>query len=140
MARGESSANPVTQEQILQAEQFQPMWKIIFTQFVEHKAAVLGLVVILFYIVIATGAGAIQWATGLNPEQQNPLARYKKPFSTTVAASDQREDVLTLFQNQHSEAALNLVRELKQQTLVSAEGTEAGLAEWASKDLSLIHI
>jgi peptide/nickel transport system permease protein len=112
-------------ENVRQAEQILPMWKIVLQQFLEHRAAVIGLVIILFYILVALGAPLVAKVTGLDPEKQNPLARYLKPGEPSFATDDQKEDLVTKFIAEHPSEAKDLQSELIAKNIVPPETPEA---------------
>jgi len=132
MSHGE---NKLSQEQISQAEKVLPMWKIVFSQFIEHKAAVIGLFVILFYILIAAFAPVIEMITGLSPEKQNPLQRYQKMMTSTLAGQDERDDYVRRFIEKNPELAQGLQAEILSKNLVTPSLPEQTLYEIANKDL-----
>lgn len=90
-------ANSATQTEIQKAEQFLPMWRIVLSQFLQHRAAVIGLAVITFYLFIAIFAPVISYLTGLDPERQNPLARYQPPLSRIEMSIGQRQRMAEAF-------------------------------------------
>lgn len=69
----------------------QPMWKIVASQFAEHRMAVVGLIVILFFLSISAFAPIISAITGLDPDEQNVFNRYQPAFSTVATSSINRE-------------------------------------------------
>ena len=52
-------------------EKAQPMWKMVLTQFLDHKLAVAGAVIIAFFMFISIFANVIEAVTGLDPDAQN---------------------------------------------------------------------
>jgi len=68
-----------------------PMWRIVLGQFVEHRAAVAGVFVIAFFLLVAVLAPLISAVTGLDPDRQNVLARYLPLFSWEEASASERE-------------------------------------------------
>jgi len=68
-----------------------PMWRIVLEQFLEHRAAVAGVFVIAFFLLVALLAPAIGSVTGLDPDRQNVLARYLPMFSWEQASASERE-------------------------------------------------
>jgi len=116
-------------------EQVQSMWKIVLSQFLEHRMAVAGLIVILTFVTIALTAPLIKMATGLDPEAQNPLKRYLPPFSVAVMPADQREDRVTAFESMHSEQVPELHKLLLEKGLVQSEKPEEALYDLMKKDL-----
>lgn len=129
-----SAAPALTQKQISAAEQAMPMWKIVLSQFVEHRAAVIGLFIIFVYMLIALGAPLIQQVTGLDPELQNPLSRYQKPMTTTFASPDQREDAAIIFQKDDPTAFAALGDELVAKHLVTTTVGADAVIEFFKKD------
>ena len=69
----------------------QPMWRIVLAQFLEHRAAVAGVVVIAMFLLVALLAPVISVVTGLDPDRQNVLARYQPLFSWESASTAERE-------------------------------------------------
>jgi peptide/nickel transport system permease protein len=70
----------------------QPMWKIVLSQFAEHRMAVVGLLVIVLFLAIALLAPVISMVTGLDPDRQNVLNRYQ-PLLTFADASTARREI-----------------------------------------------
>jgi peptide/nickel transport system permease protein len=126
----------LTDKQRTELDQFQPMWKIVLSQFFEHRAAVIGLVVISCFILIALSAPLITRITGLDPERQNALHRYM-PIGTTVAVSqDQRDDMLTRYLKDSPGDATAIHQELVSKGLITAPELEEGLHEIVMKEPS----
>ena len=71
--------------------QAQPMWKIVLGQFAEHRMAVAGLCVIVFFLAVALFAPLISAVTGLDPDRQNVLNRFQPLGSWVDASSYERE-------------------------------------------------
>ena len=87
------SATPTDVEEELRLRHLEarPMWKILLGQFVEHRMAVAGVFVIVFFLAVALLAPAISALTGLDPDRQNVLARYQPLFSWEYASPSERE-------------------------------------------------
>jgi peptide/nickel transport system permease protein len=68
-----------------------PMWRIVLGQFAEHRMAVAGVCVIVFFLGVALLAPAISAVTGLDPNRQNVLARYQPLLSWEDASPSERE-------------------------------------------------
>lgn len=117
----------LTDKEKQQLEQVLPMWKIVLTQFMEHKMAVTGLVVILIFVLTALSAPLITMATGMDPEYQNPLMRYLPPFSIARMPLDQREDRVMAFESAHAENIQGFQQELIAKNLVQPEVEEDAL-------------
>lgn len=77
----------------------QPMWKIVASQFVEHKMATAGLAVILLFLFVSATAPLISSITGLDPDEQNVFNRFKPAFSTVSTAAIHREVAVERFIN-----------------------------------------
>jgi peptide/nickel transport system permease protein len=69
----------------------QPMWKIVLSQFAEHRMAVVGVLVIVLFLAIALLAPVISMVTGLDPDRQNVLNRYQPLWSFADASTARRE-------------------------------------------------
>jgi peptide/nickel transport system permease protein len=83
-----------------------PMWRIVLGQFVEHRMAVAGLVVIGFFVAVALLAPVISSLTGLDPNRQNVLARYQPLLSWEDASPTERELRLERFLQEGDRSAL----------------------------------
>ncbi|PIS11095.1 MAG: ABC transporter permease [Bdellovibrio sp. CG10_big_fil_rev_8_21_14_0_10_47_8] len=104
-----------------------PMWKIVWQQFTEHRMAVIGLCVIIFFVLIAAFAPVIKAVTGLDPEAQNPLSRYQPPLSRTMLPTDQRNDKVLEFENMNPNVAAELRKSLIEKSLVQSASEEDAL-------------
>ena len=122
------------QDEIRRAEQVQSFWKIVWDQFLSHHAAVVGMIIIGFFVVIAVSAPLIAMVTGLDPETQNALTRYVKPRAVTQLSQEKREELVTLFQAENPELATRLRQEIKAQTLVPVLTEENAIQELANKE------
>lgn len=122
-----------TLAQIAEAERVQPLWQIVWQKFLEHRMAVAGLVVIIFFILIALLAPVITMITGIDPMSQNPLKRYAPPFSTASASSSQREIAIERFILTHAEDAERLKNEIIQKNLVPVVRPEDALYDLGLK-------
>lgn len=106
-------------------EQAQPLWKMILSQFAEHKMAVISLGMILFFIVLALGADLISWSTGLHPHRQNVSGRYLLPFSHSEVGSSEKETAVEAWITSHSEHATRLQTELVSKGLLNVAEEDA---------------
>lgn len=116
-------------------EQALPMWKIVLTQFVEHKLAVAGAILILFFIVVAFSAPLIEAVTGLNPDTQNVFNRYQPPFSKTIAGQDVRETTIEKYIADKPDASSTLEKDLIAKSLVTTQNPPDALFELTSKEV-----
>ncbi len=115
-------------------EQVLPMWKIVLTQFAEHRMAVAGLCVILFFILTSLSAPLIQRISGIDPDAQNPLQRYQQPMSVATLPADQKEDRVQLFESNFKEQAAQLRKDLIAKNIVQPSKEEEAIYELVKKD------
>jgi peptide/nickel transport system permease protein len=120
--------------EIAKAEHAQSFWSLVWEQFRTHRAAVLGLSIILFYVLVAVGAPVISWITGLDPEAQNPLNRYLKPQTYAALPTDKREEIVTRFQTENPELADRLRKEIVAKNLITVVREEDALFDLANKE------
>lgn len=116
-------------------EKAQPMWKMVLSQFLEHKLAVAGAVIIHIFLLIAIFANQIQGLTGIDPDAQNVANRYVAPFTTTQAGQDIRETEIEKFINFQPQDAEKLQKALVEKGLVQVAEADA-LYELAAGDLN----
>lgn len=125
----------LTEKEKQDLEKVLPMWKMVFNQFVEHKMAVAGLVVISLLCLIALFAPVIKMVTGLNPEAQNPLNRYQPPMTTVSLPSGEREDRVLAFESMHPEYSTELQKALIEKKLVETTVETDATFELIKKDV-----
>ncbi len=106
-------------------EKAQPMWKLVLTQFVQHKLAVVGAIIITLFLTVAIFASQIQSITGLDPDAQNVAHRYEPPFSTIQAGQGVRETEVENFINSFPEAADIIQKALVEKGLVQVAESDA---------------
>jgi peptide/nickel transport system permease protein len=124
----------VSNAQIQKMEKAQTLSQIIYNQFKEHKAAVVGAYVILFFVVIALAAPLISTITGLDPESQNVFNRYKPPFSRVKAGTDIREKEIQKFVENNKDEATAIANQLIAKKAVTTTNPEDALYDWAALD------
>src|ERR1044072_6974684 len=95
------------------------MWKIVLSQFVEHRMAVVGTFIIAVFSIIALSAPLIESITGLDPDAQNVFNRYQKPFSRAMAGQDVRESTVEKFILDKPAEAQALETALREQSLIA---------------------
>ena len=113
---------PQTQSQadeIKKMEQPQTLWKIIFTQFLEHKMAVVGTCFIAFFIVIALSADLIAWGMNIYPNTQNVSARFLYPFEYAEQSSSYKENAVERWISQNAQEAQVLETEIVGKNLIN---------------------
>jgi len=123
----------VTDEARRKHEQALPMWKIVLSQFTEHKMAVVGAFIIALFMTIALSAPIIQAVTGLDPDAQNVFNRYQPPFSRAIAGQDVRETSVEKFINEKAEVAQKLQASLIEKSLVTTQVPGDALFELTAK-------
>jgi peptide/nickel transport system permease protein len=124
----------ISQKQRAEMERFQPMWKIVLNQFFEHRMAVVGLSIISIFILIAIMAPVIASVTGLDPERQNALNRYKPINSYLTVSTDERESKISAFLREQPEEAAALQAELVAKNLMQPARPEDALYEFISME------
>lgn len=130
-----SNENVMSAKDKRELEQVLPMWKIVISQFVEHKMAVAGLIVIITFVLIALFAPVIKMVSGIDPETQNPMRRYLPPMSRTQMPSDQREDQVLKFEAIHADTIAGLHAKIAESGVVQVENSADGLYEIMKKDI-----
>jgi peptide/nickel transport system permease protein len=75
-------------------ESAQSLWKIIFSQFIEHRLAVVGTVVISFFIFISLTAPILASIIGHNPDDQNVFHRYQAPMTVVTINGVEKTHIL----------------------------------------------
>ncbi len=123
--------NALNKSQIAELENVQSLTKIIYTQFKEHKAAVIGAYTILFFVIVALSAPLLEKILGVNSENQNVFHRYKAPFSTISAGVDTRENAVRNYIQKNPNAAVIIQIELLKEEFVSSTRPEDALYDWA---------
>ncbi len=107
-------------DEIKKMEQPQSLWKIIFTQFLEHKMAVVGTFFIAFFILIALFADLIAYGIGIYPNTQNVSARFLHPFTYAEQSSSDKESAVEKWISLNPQAAQTLQNEIVSRNLISA--------------------
>lgn len=117
-------------------ETSQTFFQIVYSQFKEHKAAVVGAYLILFFVLVAVFAPAIEWATGTDSDSQNVFNRYKPPFSKIVASQDVRENQIQTFIQANPTDAAAIQQQLLEKNLVQPIRPEDALYDWVNLEKS----
>lgn len=120
--------------QIAKMEKAQTITQIVYSQFKEHKAAVIGAYVILIFVVVALSAPLIEKFTGLDAESQNVFNRYRPPMTRVKAGTDVRETSIQRFIDANPEEVLIIQNQLISQQLVKPIRPEDALYDWAQLD------
>lgn len=126
-----NTSTTLNKAQIAELEKVQSLTKIIYTQFKEHKAAVIGAYTILFFLLIAISAPVIENVMGLDAETQNVFNRYKPPMSRISAGFDAREAEVRHYIEAHPQQSDTVSKALIQEEFVSTTRPEDALYEWS---------
>ena len=116
-------------------EKAQPMWKMVLSQFMDHKPAVVSAVVIAFLLLVSIFANQIQDFTNIDPDAQNVANRYMPPGSHSVAGPDVRETEIEKFIAAHPEQADKLQKALIEKNMVTSANPTDALYDLANKDM-----
>ncbi|MCS6837379.1 MAG: ABC transporter permease [Bdellovibrionaceae bacterium] len=108
----------------------QSYWRVVWEELKEHRAAVIGLGVVLTFIVIGLFAPIISQLFNISPYQQNPLQRYQPPWSTTELPLSERVLLVEQFMETHPEEARNINGMLHSLDPVKYQTTEENLLRW----------
>ncbi|MGZ3727404.1 MAG: ABC transporter permease, partial [Pseudobdellovibrio sp.] len=121
----------LTKAQIAEMEKAQTLTRIVYNQFKEHKAAVLGTYTIIFFILIALGAPLIGNMLGVDAESQNVFNRYKPPMSRISVALDERESMVKDYIAENPEDAAIVEAQLIKEEFVTTKTPADALYEWS---------
>ena len=124
----------LNKSQIAEMEKAQSLWQIVYHQFKEHKAAVVGAYTILFFVIVALSAPLIEMALGLDASSQNVFNRYKPPMSRIQASSDTKESAIQKFINMNGSEAAEIQKQFLEKNLISPVRPEDTLYEWVQLD------
>ncbi|MCC2677693.1 MAG: transporter, rane spanning protein [Pseudobdellovibrio sp.] len=126
-----NTSSTLSKAQIAEMEKVQSLTKIIYSQFREHKAAVVGAYTILFFILVAVFAPVIGNVLGVDSESQNVFARYKPPFSRISVAMDVREEMVKKYMANNPDEADVVAKELIKEDFVTTKQPADALYEWS---------
>ncbi|MBN1983791.1 MAG: ABC transporter permease [Chitinivibrionales bacterium] len=100
------------------------MVQIVAMQFVQHRLAVAGLCVILFFILLALLAPVITMITGLSPSEQNMFHRFAPCFSTVAYTSDMISDSYTRFVKKNNGMSDRIAEAIKKSGTVDTSNVD----------------
>ncbi len=130
-----TNQNPqLSKSMIAEMEKAQSFSNMVYTQFKEHKAAVCGAYVILFFVIVAIFAPVIGWMLGVDANTQNVFHRYKSPMTKITASADVKEQLIQTFIQQNPEAAADIQNQLLTKKLVNPPRPEDAMYEWIGLD------
>lgn len=133
MSKIEIDSSQLTAKDRAELEKAQPMWKMVLSQFVEHRLAVAGVFIIAIFLFVAIFAGTIESVTGLDPDDQNVGNRYLPPMTVATVGQDVRETDTERFINENPEAAEKIQTALVQKEIVTVAEADA-IYELAAMD------
>ncbi len=110
---------------IKNAETAQSMWQIVLSQFLEHKMAVAGGLIILFFLTISLGADVISRVMGIEPNKQNLGARYEQPLTRIEFSQDQKEIEIENWIKANPAEANRVQKDLVEKQLVTVPEADA---------------
>lgn len=129
-----TESHTLSQSEIVKLEKAQTLTQIVYNQFKEHKAAVVGAYTILLFVIIALSAPLIEKVTGLDADSQNVFNRYKPPMTRVKAGTDIRETAIQKFIERNPEEIVIIQNQMINQKIVSPLKPEDALYEWAQLD------
>lgn len=106
-------------------ETAQSMFQIVLRQFLEHRMAVVGGVIIILFLLVALGADVITRITGIDPYKQNLGARYEQPFTRVEHSSDQKETQVEMWMRAHPAETEVIQKALVEKQVVSVPEADA---------------
>lgn len=130
-----ATAQSTNDKMIKGLEHSQTMTQIVFEQFKTHRLAVVGSIIIIFFLAIALLAPVIEWGLGINPDEQNVFNRYAPPFTHTIDGQDVKESAVEKFMLQNPAQAPALQAELIEKSLVISAKPEDVMYDLVAKDV-----
>lgn len=118
---------------VREEETARSMKAIVFRQFLEHRMAVIGAIMIILLVATALAAPLISIVTGLDPDEQNVSARYLLPGERAIVSSGERESDIENWITANPDLAPALQSELIAKGAVPGPDSEA-LYQLAQKD------
>lgn len=119
----------LTDKMKAELEKAQPMWKMVFNQFLDHKLAVAGACIISLFLFVAIFAGTIEVISGKDPDTQNVRFRYLAPLSWAEANADDKETTIENFIEKNPQIASVINAELIQKEIIVGVEQEDALFE-----------
>lgn len=111
----------------------QSFWYLLWKEFKKHKAALLGLVVILAFASLALMAPLLGAWFDLDPYKQNALKRYQAAGTRIELSSSEKEAWLEAWKNQHPDLWSELQTSLVRLTDYTWSSEEDAPYEWIEK-------
>lgn len=119
-----ASANPA-KETVNAPQQVHTMFQIVVRQFLEHRMALTGLIVILFFILTAVFAPILEGFLGVSPMEQNVFSRYQPLGTILESPSDSKEYRIEGWVDENPDRARALTQQVQiQQGLAQEENPD----------------
>ncbi len=96
------------------------MLQILVRQFLEHRMAVAGLIIIILFSIIALAAPVLSHYLGVDADEQNVFNRYKPPGTVIELPEDTREFQIEAWIKENPAAAENLGQQIIKAGLIDA--------------------
>ncbi len=128
----------LTEAQKAKLEKVLPLWKIVLKQFFDHRAAVVGTVVITILSVFALTAPWVAGYLRVNPETQNVLNRFLPPGTRASISQDQKSLIAEDFVRNYPEVAEALTKELGEKGITTYPSSAEALVDFTSKSMNEI--
>lgn len=108
-----------------QNEIAQTMGQMMWSQFKDHRLAVVSLGIILIFILISFSAEIIEKISGLDPNAQNVAQRYLPPMTIAESPSDEKESAIEKFILAEPTISEQLQKEIVAQGLTTGAEADA---------------
>lgn len=95
------------------------MLRLLAMQFLEHRLAVISLILIACFITIAIIAPLIGKVLGVDPNSQRIFSRYKPPMTRLEAPTGEREDTVDRFIEMNQARAKAIIEAVRKAVLVN---------------------
>lgn len=103
----------------------QSLWRLVFQQFIEHRLAVVGTLIIILFGTIALMAPVLEHWIGHNPDDQDVFHRFQPPLSKVeLNYLDKKKSIMSYF-SQNPEQALQILSIVKSNPSFAASDIES---------------
>jgi peptide/nickel transport system permease protein len=103
----------------------QSLWVLVFQQFIEHRLAVLGTLIITCFATIALMAPLLEKWIGHSPDDQDVFHRFAPPMSRVDANYLDKKKSLSSYFSQNPEEAQEILKTLKQVSTFAASDIDS---------------
>ncbi|WP_331338122.1 ABC transporter permease [Bdellovibrio sp.] len=125
----------LSEKERAELEKAQPMWKMVLSQFMDHKPAVVSAFIIIFLLLVSIFANQIQSITDLDPDAQNVANRYLAPMTHAEAGPDVRETEVERYINAHPDEASKIQTALLAKGIVTSADPKDAIYDLANKEM-----